>query len=644
MLADRLRVWKTAYNTANLPGGHDAPAGRGLEVARHHPRGRLLDDRDVRAHRRPAGRRRRALAQIGGDASAAVNVDYGCSPWPIVGLVVAHAANNMINDYFDLEGGIDTDDYVRAQYAPHPILSGWVTKRQLGDGDPDRERDRPRDPAVPDDASAARSSPRSRSAGLFVSVFYVAPPIRLKHIGLGEPGVFIVWGPLMVVGHVLRGHRPDPGLGLDRLAALRDPRDDASCSASTSTRSRPTRRRASGRCPCILGERRARRVAQALMIAFYPIVLGAALVGWIGPWVRARRARHPAPADGAQGLRPAEAGRRRRTATSAGRCGSWAGVHPHAPRRRAADPGPAPERVPADQAALAVGPSTRGLRGSSPSASGLAQSDDARRGIAADDGRRGPAAEARAALPVRRQTPWVTLAPWTRGPEPTRPSWSSRARPAASSGRARPAPPGACDRRWISAATPSRPGRVRRRRGRRGVGRPGAPRRPWWCRPAGRRGASRPSRHRPPRRRPSPARGPRPSRRRRSGVRPEPEVSIEAPSHHRAACHGPFAGRDGAVLGLARRTADRRLAEARRGLGVTRTTEAIARARRLGWLDRTPGSLFPPGAAARHLRGSDCSESVHADARSAHRPRMPGSRWLIGRNSELASPGRGRRP
>jgi 1,4-dihydroxy-2-naphthoate octaprenyltransferase len=37
--------------------------------------------------------------------------------------------------------------------------------------------------------------------------------------------------------------------------------------------------------PVILGERRARLVAQGLMIAFYPIVLGAALVGWIGPWV-----------------------------------------------------------------------------------------------------------------------------------------------------------------------------------------------------------------------------------------------------------------------------------------------------------------------------------------------------------------------
>jgi DNA-binding CsgD family transcriptional regulator len=45
-------------------------------------------------------------------------------------------------------------------------------------------------------------------------------------------------------------------------------------------------------------------------------------------------------------------------------------------------------------------------------------------------------------------------------------------------------------------------------------------------------------------------------------------------------------------LGLARRTADRRLAAARQALGVERTTEAIARARRLGLL----GSQEPPPA------------------------------------------------
>ena len=38
------------------------------------------------------------------------------------------------------------------------------------------------------------------TAGLFISVFYVAPPLRLKHRGLGELGVLIVWAPLMIGG------------------------------------------------------------------------------------------------------------------------------------------------------------------------------------------------------------------------------------------------------------------------------------------------------------------------------------------------------------------------------------------------------------------------------------------------------------
>lgn len=38
------------------------------------------------------------------------------------------------------------------------------------------------------------------------------------------------------------------------------------------------------------------------------------------------------------------------------------------------------------------------------------------------------------------------------------------------------------------------------------------------------------------------------------------------------------------ALGLSRRTADRRLAGARRALGTERTVEAVAKARRLGWL------------------------------------------------------------
>src|SRR4029450_7809415 len=109
----------------------------------------------------------------------------------LVGLVLAHAANNMINDYFDLEGGVDSEDYVRAQYAPHPILSGWVTKRQLGTAILIANAI---DLAILLFLMTQRGPAVAFFAlgGLFVSVFYVAPPIRLKHIGLGEPGVFIV--------------------------------------------------------------------------------------------------------------------------------------------------------------------------------------------------------------------------------------------------------------------------------------------------------------------------------------------------------------------------------------------------------------------------------------------------------------------
>ncbi|HTC82385.1 MAG TPA: prenyltransferase, partial [Acidimicrobiia bacterium] len=47
------------------------------------------------------------------------------------GLVVAHMANNLMNDLFDLEVGTDTADYPRALYAPHPVLSGLISRRGL---------------------------------------------------------------------------------------------------------------------------------------------------------------------------------------------------------------------------------------------------------------------------------------------------------------------------------------------------------------------------------------------------------------------------------------------------------------------------------------------------------------------------------
>jgi 1,4-dihydroxy-2-naphthoate octaprenyltransferase len=210
-------------------------------------------------------------------------VDWGLFLIAVVGLVLAHAANNMINDYFDTTGGVDTEGYVRALYAPHPILSGWVTKRQL---------------AIAILAVnlagaaimlflAAQRGPLIivfALAGLFVSVFYVAPPIRLKHHGLGEPGVFLVWGPLMVGGTflaatgtvdwwVLLASIPYALLVTSVLFGKHIDKIEADAKLGVRT------------LPVILGEARARVVGKWLMLLFYPLTVLLVVIGWVGPWV-----------------------------------------------------------------------------------------------------------------------------------------------------------------------------------------------------------------------------------------------------------------------------------------------------------------------------------------------------------------------
>jgi 1,4-dihydroxy-2-naphthoate octaprenyltransferase len=276
LLSERLNVWKTAYNTANLPAGMTRPpdaVSKWLVITRA----------AVFSMTVTSGLIGGLLAIGAQQLTGEVSVHWGYLALAVIGLVVAHAANNMINDYFDLEGGVDTEDYVRALYAPHPILSGWVTKRQLATAILIANAI---DLAILLVLVAARGPLVVAFAlgGLFISVFYVAPPIRLKHIGLGEPGVFVVWGPLMVVGtfFVATGQIPAwawvaslPYAILVTTVLFGKHIDKIEADRKKGVRTMPV----------ILGERRARLVAQVLMVAFYPIVIGSALVGWIGPWV-----------------------------------------------------------------------------------------------------------------------------------------------------------------------------------------------------------------------------------------------------------------------------------------------------------------------------------------------------------------------
>ena len=114
-----------------------------------------------------------------------------------LGLIFAHATNNIINDLTDHKKGVDRDNYFRTQYGLQPLESEVLTEKQLW-------------------VYASVTGALALLAGLplvllngwiawilllllgviFV-LFYTYP---LKYIGLGEIAVILVWGPLMIGG------------------------------------------------------------------------------------------------------------------------------------------------------------------------------------------------------------------------------------------------------------------------------------------------------------------------------------------------------------------------------------------------------------------------------------------------------------
>ena len=121
-------------------------------------------------------------------------------PWIVLtlGLILAHASNNIFNDYTDYMKGVDKDNYFRTIYGAQPIASGLMTKSQhltyfavtgflalaaglylifTNAGDP--------------------KIWILLGLGAFFVLFYTWP---LKYIALGEVAVLLVWGPLMIGG------------------------------------------------------------------------------------------------------------------------------------------------------------------------------------------------------------------------------------------------------------------------------------------------------------------------------------------------------------------------------------------------------------------------------------------------------------
>lgn len=228
-----------------------------------------------------------ATSAIIGGLLAAGAGDFSGGPFALafIGLVLSHAANNMMNDYFDLEGGVDTGEYVRAQYAPHPILSGMVSKAGLlaAIGLVNLV-----DLAIALYLTYLRGWPVLLFVGLgfFISFFYVAPPIRLKHHGLGEPGVFAVWGPLMIGGtyYVTAGDVP----GWVFLASV-----PYALLVTTVLIGKHIDKYEADRAKgihtlvVVLGRERAIVLNKALMVGFYPVVAGLVALGVLPVWTLA---------------------------------------------------------------------------------------------------------------------------------------------------------------------------------------------------------------------------------------------------------------------------------------------------------------------------------------------------------------------
>lgn len=117
----------------------------------------------------------------------------------MAGLVLAHATNNLLNDYTDSARGVDKDNYFRTMYGPQTLENGLWSKKKLLTVI-----------ALTGMLAAACGLALVLMTGLavlwpaligaFFLLFYTWP---LKYIGLGEPAVLAVWGPLMVGGTYL---------------------------------------------------------------------------------------------------------------------------------------------------------------------------------------------------------------------------------------------------------------------------------------------------------------------------------------------------------------------------------------------------------------------------------------------------------
>ncbi len=193
-----------------------------------------------------------------------------------LGVLFAHATNNLMNDLVDFRLGIDRGNYYRLQYGTHVLEDDLMSQRQVLLG-----------VMVTGGAAilcgvvvltfSASEVLVPAVLGALLLLFYTWP---LKKWGLGEVAVFLAWGPLMVGGmaYAMTGQLTAHVLAVSVLAGLGPTTvifgkhiDKAGFDQQKGVQTLPVR----------LGEALARRVSQWLVGLMYVLVLAFVLLGWM---------------------------------------------------------------------------------------------------------------------------------------------------------------------------------------------------------------------------------------------------------------------------------------------------------------------------------------------------------------------------
>lgn len=194
------------------------------------------------------------------------SINVGISILCILGLVLAHATNNLLNDYTDSVLGVDKGNYFRTQYGTHVLEGGLLTKKQLMSY------------IVVTGLLAILCGVAIiylrgievlwlMLSGAFFVLFYTWP---LKKLALGELSVLLVWGPLMVGGtyFVVSGEWNIASALIGTLYALAP---TAVIFGKHIDKIEMDKSKGIYSLPVLLGEKKSRQVAQLIMLSQYAL-------------------------------------------------------------------------------------------------------------------------------------------------------------------------------------------------------------------------------------------------------------------------------------------------------------------------------------------------------------------------------------